>query len=176
MKTVVAGVVHVAAGFKQLLDRDLLRHHVVQVGEEAVLLAGVQLQGVKDVGEVEAVDDDAGFVGECAGLDDVHAPGGQGAGHVGKEAGAVAGDHGEVEELAVGAQVELDGVVVEVEGHLEVIADLLGEAGLQVALRQAFEELAQGVVLGGRHHGAEAVEQGGVDGGVGSGPRPRCGP
>ena len=80
------GVVHVAARFEQLLDRDLLRHHVVQIGEEAVLLAGVELEGAEDVGEVEAVDDDAGIVGEGAGLDDVHAPGGQRAGHVGKEA------------------------------------------------------------------------------------------
>ena len=136
------------------------------IGEEPVLLAGVQLDGAEDVGEVEAVDDDAGIVGEGAGLDDVHAPGGQGSGHVGKEAGAVAGDDGEVEELAVGAQIELDGILVEVEGHLEVIANLLGQAGLQVALRKAFEELPQRVVLGGGNHGADAVEQGGIDGGV----------
>ncbi len=122
----------------------------MEVGEEAVLLAGVELEGAKDVGELEAVDDDAGLVGEGAGVDDVHAPGGEGAGHVGKEAGAVAGDDGEVEELAVGAQVELDGVLVEVERHLEVIADLLGEAGLQVALRKAFKELLERVVLRGR--------------------------
>ena len=79
--------------------------------------------------------------------DDVHAPGGQRAGHVGKQARAVAGDDGEVEELAVGAQVELDGVLVEVERHLEVIANLLGQAGLQIALRKAFEELLERVVL-----------------------------
>ena len=138
----------------------------MEIGEEAVLFAGVEFQGVEDVSEVEAVDDDAGFVGEGAGLDDVHAPCGQGAGDVGKEAGAVAGNDGQVEELAVGAQVELDGVLVEVEGHLEVIADLLGKAGLQVALGQAFKELPQGVVLGGGNHGAEAVEQGGVNGGA----------
>ena len=56
---------------------------------------------------------------------------------------AVAGDDGQVEELAVGAQIELDGILVEIGGHLEVIADLLGQAGLQVALRQALEELLQ---------------------------------
>ena len=83
-------MVQVAAGVEQLLHWDLLRHHVVEVGEEAFLLAGVQLDGAEDVGELEAVDDDAGVVGEGAGLDDVHAPGGQGAGHVGKEAAAVA--------------------------------------------------------------------------------------
>jgi len=43
----------------------------------------------KNVGEVEAVDDDASVVGEGSGLDDVHAPGGQRAGYVGKEAAAV---------------------------------------------------------------------------------------
>ena len=82
----VGGVVHVAAGFKQLLDGDLLRDDIVEIGEEAVFLAGVELDGAEDVGELEAVDDDAGIVGEGAGLDDVHAPGGEGSGHVGKEA------------------------------------------------------------------------------------------
>ena len=124
-----------------------MRHHIVKIGEEAVLLAGVQFQGVKNVGEVEAVHNHAGLVGESAGLDDVHAPGGQRSGHIGKQARAVAGDYGQVEELAVGAQVELDGILVEIERHLEVVADLLGEAGLQVALRQAFKELLQRVVL-----------------------------
>ena len=108
----------------------------------------------------------AGVVGEGAGLDDVHAPGGEGSGHVGKEAGAIAGDDGEVEELAVRAEVELDGVLGEVESHLEVMADLLGEAGLQIALGQAFKESPEGLDLGGRDHGADAVEQSGVDGGV----------
>ena len=117
------------------------------LAEEAVFLAGVEFEGAEDVGELEAVDDDAGIVGESAGLDDVHAPGGQRSGHVGKEAAAVAGDDGEVEELADGAQVELNGILVEVGGQLEVIADLLGQAGLQVALRQAFKELLQRVVL-----------------------------
>ena len=119
----------------------------MDIGEEAILLAGVELEGAEDVGELEAVDDDAGIVGEGAGLDDVHAPGGERAGHVGKEAAAIAGDHGEVEELALGAQVELDGILVEVGGELEVIADLLGQAGLQVALRQTFKELPERVVL-----------------------------
>ena len=67
----------------------------MQIGEEAVLLAGVEFEGAEDVGEVEAVDNDAGLVGESAGLDDVHAPGGQCSGHIGKEALAVAGDDGE---------------------------------------------------------------------------------
>ena len=79
---------------------------------------------------------------------------------------AVAGDDGEVEELAMGAQVELNRVLVEIGGHLEVIADLLGEAGLQVALRKALKELLERVVLRGRDHGADAVEQRGIDGGV----------
>jgi len=42
------------------------------------------------VGEVEAVDDDSGLVREGSGLDDVHAPGGQRSGNVGKEPRAVA--------------------------------------------------------------------------------------
>jgi hypothetical protein len=65
----------------------------------------------KAVGELEAVNDDAIVIRESAGLDDVHAPGGQGAGHVGKQVAAVAGDHGEIVELAMGAQVELDGIL-----------------------------------------------------------------
>ncbi len=84
------GSLDVAARFEHLLHRDLLRDDVVQVCEEAVLLAGVQLDGAEDIGELEAVDDDAGVVGKGAGLDDVHAPGGEGAGHVGKQAAAVA--------------------------------------------------------------------------------------
>jgi len=78
----------------------------------------------------------------------------------------VAGDDGEIEELAVGAQVELDEIDAEVCGQLEVVADLLGEAGLQIALRKAFKELPEGVVLGGRNHGAEAIEERGVEFGV----------
>ncbi len=65
-----------------------------------------------------------------------------------------------------GPQVELHGILVEVGGELEVVADLLGQAGLQIALRQAFEELPERVVLAGGNHGAEAVEQRGIDGGV----------
>jgi len=82
----VGWVVTVAAGFEHLLDGDCERDHVVEIDEEAVLLAGVEFEGVEDVGEVEAVNHHAGFVGEGAGFDDVHAPGGQGASHVGKEA------------------------------------------------------------------------------------------
>ena len=157
---------HVAAGFEQLLDGDFLRDDVVDVVEEAVLLAGVELDGAEDVGELEAVDDDAGIVGEGAGLDDVHAPGGERSGHVGEEAAAVAGDDGEVEELAVGTKIELNGILVEVGGELEVIADVLGQAGLQIALGQAFKELLELVVLAGGDHGADAIEQRGIDGGV----------
>ncbi len=47
-----------------------------------------------------------------------------------------------------------------------MVADVLGEAGLQVALRQAFEEVLEGVVLRGGDHGAEAIEERGIDGGV----------
>ena len=47
----------------------------------------------------------------------------------------------------MGAKVELDGVLVEVGGELEMIADVLGEAGLQIALRQAFEEMLEVVIL-----------------------------
>ncbi len=111
---------------------------------------GVELDGAEGVSELEAVDDDALVVGECAGFDDVHAPGGECAGHVGEEAGAVADDDGEVEELAVGAEIELDGVFIEIEGELEVVADVLGQAGLQVALGEALEEALEGVVLARR--------------------------
>jgi len=162
----VGGVVEVFAGFEQLLDGDALGDDVVEVGEEAVFLAGVELDGAEDVSELEAVDDDAGIVGEGAGFDDVHAPGGEGSGDVGEEAAAVADDDGEVEELAVGTQVELDGIFVEVVGEEEVVADVLGEAGLEVALREAFKELFERGVLGRGDHGADAVEEGGVDGGV----------
>ena len=62
---------------------------------------------------------DAGIVGERAGLDDVHAPGGERAGHVGEEPGAVARDDGEIEELAVGSKIELDRIFIEVERRAE---------------------------------------------------------
>jgi len=38
-----------------------------------------------------------------------------------------------------------------------VVADVLGETGLQVALRQAFQELLKLVVLRGEYHGAERL-------------------
>ena len=143
-----------------------MRDDFVDVREKAVLLGGVELEGAEEIGELKAVDDDAGIVGVGAGADDVHAPGGQDAGHIGKEPGAIAGDDGEVVELAAGAQIELHVVLVEVERHLEVIANLLGQAGLQIALRKAFEKLLERIVLRGGNHGADAVEEGGIDGGV----------
>ena len=164
------------ARFKHLLHGNFLRDDVVKVFEEAVFLAGIQLDGAEYVGELEAVDDHAGIVGESAGLDDVHAPGSQRAGHIGKQPAAVARDHGEIEELAVGAKIELDGVLVEIGGELKVVADVLGEAGLQVALRKAFEELSQVIVLRRRHHGSNAIQQGWDRWLRGSGPRPRCDP
>ena len=112
----VGRVVQVTAGYEQGLHGELARDDVVEIGEEAIALAGVQLDGAKDVGKLEVVDDDAGVVGECSGLDDVHSPCGECAGHIGKEAAAVAGDDGEVEELAVRAEVELNGSVAEAGG------------------------------------------------------------
>jgi len=47
------------------------------------------------------------------------------AGAVGKDAGAVTGDDGQIDGLAVAAQAELEAVLVEAEGHTEVIADRL---------------------------------------------------
>ena len=49
----------------------------------------------------------------------------------------------------MGAKIKLDRVFVEVGGELEMVADLLGQAGLQVSLRKAFEELPERVVLAG---------------------------
>ena len=112
----IGRVVEMAAGFEHGLDGNLARDDVVEIGEEAIALAGVEFDGAEDVSELEVINDNAGIVGEGSGLDDVHAPGGQGAGHVGKEACAVAGDDGEVEELAVRAQVKLDGIVAEAGG------------------------------------------------------------
>ena len=37
---------HVAAGFKELPNSDLLRQYVAEIGEEAVLLAGFVFQGM----------------------------------------------------------------------------------------------------------------------------------
>jgi len=98
----------------------------VEIGEEALALTGVQLDGAEDVAELEAIDDHAGVVGKSAGLGRCSCPMRQRSGHVGEEASAVAGDDGEIEELAVGAQVELDEIDAEVCGQLEVVADLLG--------------------------------------------------
>src|SRR6185312_1792067 len=125
--------------------------------EEAFLFAGVQLDGAENIGEVEAIYDDPRLVGKSSGADDVHAPGSQRAGHVGKEAFAVAGDDGEVEEMARGAQVQLHRIAIKVLCHLEMAAYLLRKAGLQVALRKAFEELLQVVILRRGHHGTDAV-------------------
>src|SRR6266568_3182008 len=76
------GVAGVPASFEHLLDRDLLGNHIVDVGDEAVFFAGVELDGAEHIGELETVDDDAGIVGKGAGLDDVHAPCGECAGQV----------------------------------------------------------------------------------------------
>ena len=46
-----------ATRVKHLLYCNFLRHDIMDVFEEAVLLAGIQLDGAEDVGELEAVDD-----------------------------------------------------------------------------------------------------------------------
>ncbi len=169
-----------AAAGEQLVDLkfgggDALGEDFVDVLGEAVFFFGVEFEGAEGVSELEAVDDDAGFIGEGVGFDDVHAPGGEGAGDVGEEAAAVAGDDGEFDELAVGAELELDGVLIEFGGKQKVVADLLRQAGLQVALGQSLQEFADGglldfVLVGvaglavGGDHAADAVEQGGVKG------------
>ena len=66
----------------------------------------------------------------------------------------------------LGRRSSCTGSLSRLSGHLEVIANLLGQAGLQVALRQAFKELLQRIVLRGGNHGADAIEQRGIDGGV----------
>ena len=73
-----------AAGFKHCFDRNRAGDHVVEIGEKALPLTGVQLDSAEDVAELEAIDDHARVIGKSAGLDDVHAPGRQGSGHVGE--------------------------------------------------------------------------------------------
>src|SRR5450631_238982 len=130
----------------------------MKIGQEAVLLAGVEFDGAEHIGEMEAIDDDTGLVRKCARSDNIHAPRRKSAGHIGEKAGAIARDDCEIEELAVGAKVELDLVLFEAEGHVEMVADLFGETGLQIALRQAFKKLSQRLVLCGGNHGAEPVQ------------------
>ena len=60
--------------------------------DEDLVLGGVHLERAEGVGEAEVVDDDALGVREGVGGDDVHAPGGEGAGHVGEEVRAVGRD------------------------------------------------------------------------------------
>jgi len=91
--TLMSSAVHVAARFEQLCHLDLLRHYIVHVFEEAFALAWVQFEGAEAVDELEAVDDHALVVRKGAGADDVHAPGGQRSGHVGKQPRAVARNH-----------------------------------------------------------------------------------
>src|SRR5208337_1310959 len=162
----IGGMIQVAARVQQLLHRELLRYHVMEVGEEAFLLAGVKFDGPEYIGEMEAVDDDTGIVGIRSGAHNVHAPRRQNSGYVGKQARAVAGNHGQVEELPVGPQVQLHRVLIEIQGHLEVVANLLGQAGLQIALRQSFQELLQRVVLPWLNHRTDAIKQRGIDRGV----------
>ena len=43
-------------------------------------------------------------------------------------------------------------------------ADLFGQAGLQITLRKALEELAQPIILADWNHGADAVQKRRIDG------------
>ena len=47
-----------------------------------------------------------------------------------------------------------------------MVADLLGQTGLQIAAGQAFEEVLELIVLGGGNHGVDAQEQTGVEAGM----------
>ena len=53
----VRGAVHMTPCIEKQFDRHLLRDHIVKIGEEAVLFAGVELNGAKDVSELEVIDD-----------------------------------------------------------------------------------------------------------------------
>src|SRR5579863_10495499 len=108
-------MIEVLARGEQLLDRGPLRNDIVKAEQESAGLAGIELEGAEGVGELEAVDDDAGVVGECVGLDDVHTPRSERTGDIGKEAAAVAGDDREIEKLAVRAQVELNRIAFEID-------------------------------------------------------------
>src|ERR1035441_759889 len=136
--------------FEHLCDRHLLRDHIVQIGQEAVLLAGVQFYGAEDVGELKAVDHHAGFVGEGSGLDDVHAPCCQRTCHISKQARAIAHYEGQVAEAVKflnAAREEYKGAGFEVETIRVVTQPLAAySAGMKhadrVALLRKFGELA----------------------------------
>src|SRR6185312_16941373 len=81
------------------------------------------------------------------GFHDVHAPGGEDPGDVGDQIGPLGGDEGDFVELTLGAEGELDGVFGEALGHLEMLANLFGQAGLEVSLREPFEESVEGLTF-----------------------------
>ena len=60
-----------------------------------------------------------------------------------------------------GAEGELDGLGYEVERHAEVVANLFGQAGLQVALRQSFEEGLE-FLAAVRREGDDAIQKAGI--------------
>ncbi len=73
------------AAAQQHFDRRLERDDVQQALAEAIHLRRIELQGAEGIGKLKGVDDDSGIVGKRLGFDNVHAPGGECAGHVGKE-------------------------------------------------------------------------------------------
>src|SRR6185312_2922618 len=137
----------VIARGEQLLDGDAVREGIADAVLEAVDFGVVQLEGAVGIGELEGVDDNAGGVGESVRLNDVHAPGGEDARHIGEEPGTVLGDESDLVELADGAEGDLNRVGLQVLRHAEMRGDLFGSARGEIALRQALEESAELVDL-----------------------------
>ena len=151
---------------KHLLYRNFLRDDIMHVFEEAIFLAGIQLDSPEHVGELKAVDHYAGIVGKRPRLARCSCPRQRERRPRLQTTGCGRDDDGEIEELAVRSKVELDRVFIEIGGELKVVADVLGQAGLEVALRETFEKLFERVVLARRHHGADAIKQGRIDSSV----------
>src|ERR1022692_3192595 len=110
---------------------------------EALAFRGIQLQGVKAIFEIKAVNDDSGAIGESACLGDVHAPSVENAGQGREQAGAVEGHDGEFVLPDNAAYGELCRLAAKLLRHLEMQKHLFGRVRHEIALGQSIEKFQQ---------------------------------
>src|ERR1019366_10149034 len=129
------------ARFQQPLQGSFADHDFDNRLLEALAFRGIQLQGVKAVFEIEAVNDDSGAIGEGARLGNVHAPSVENAGQGGKQAGTVERYDGEFVLAGNAPYGELCRVAAKLLGHLEMQQHLFGRVRHEVTLGQVIEKL-----------------------------------
>src|SRR5664279_101432 len=110
---------------QQHFDGGLQRDDLADALCKTVYFGRIQLECAKTVSEVKGVDDDALVIRESVGLDDIHAPCGEGSGHISEKHGPVPCDQCKFAQLSAQTKLQAHRGLVEFQCHQKVLAHLL---------------------------------------------------